>query len=313
MKTKSLVAFLFIGLYLLAVSVTQATPPDKDKPHHKAMRQEMLSYIDAQVMPVLKEKRAMLETKLSAEDKTKIETLRNKLKALKGEKKDWRKEMKEIRQKGELSDAQRTELKNLHGEIYVIMQEAQLIAAKYETEINALLNPLDTQKEQWKKDIQAIHEKYKQTQPDSTHHRHHGKHKHHGGKHGGHGGKGLLKQHLKGLKPAAFLLMSPNENKSVIKSLIQEENKENTPATPSNVFPNPANSQSNIAYEVKTAGNVLIELLDANGKIIKTLVDEKKAVGSYQVTIDVSDLNQPMYFYKITTPDSVEMQKLLVR
>jgi hypothetical protein len=311
MKTKSLIALLFISLYVLAVTVAQAMPPDKDKPRHKAMRMEILSYIDAQVMPVLKEKRATLETKLSSEDRTKIEALRSRLKALKGEKKDWKQEMREIRQKGELSDAQRTELKNLHGEMHVIMQEAKLIADKYAAEISALLNPLDTQKEQWKNDMKAIREKYKQEQPDSTQHRHHGKHK--GGKRHGHGGKGLLHAHLKALKPTAFLLMSPNESESVIKSLMQEESKDNTPATPSNVFPNPTNSQSNIVYEVKTAGNVVIELLDANGKVIKTLVDEKKAVGSYQITVDVTDLTQPMYFYRITTPDSVEMQKLLVK
>ncbi len=311
MKTKSLIALLFISLYGLAVFATQAMPPDKDKPHRKAMHKEMLSYIDAQVMPVLKEKRAVLETKLSSEDRTKIEALRTRLKALKGEKKDWKQEMREIRQKGELSEVQRTELKNLHGEMHVIMQEAKLIADKYAAEISALLNPLDTQKEQWKNDMKAIQEKYKQEQPDSTHHRHHGKHK--GGKRHGHGGKGLLHAHLKALKPTAFLLMSPNENESAIKSLIQEENKDNTPVTPSNVFPNPTNSQSNIAYQVKTAGNVVVELLDVNGKVVKTLVDERKVVGDYQITIDVSDLNQPLYFYRISTPDRVEMQKLLLK
>ena len=70
-------------------------------------------------------------------------------------------------------------------------------------------------------------------------------------------------------------------------------------------FPNPFNPDTTIPFRVQMPGMVEIQIFDINGKHIKTLLNERKDYGDYQVMWDGANENghlQPsgVYFYKIT-------------
>lgn len=77
-----------------------------------------------------------------------------------------------------------------------------------------------------------------------------------------------------------------------------------------NNFPNPFNPDTTIPFHVVSPANVGIRIFDINGKHIKTLLNEKKDFGDYQVKWDGTDEtgnSQPsgIYFYKMTVDHEV--------
>jgi len=62
-------------------------------------------------------------------------------------------------------------------------------------------------------------------------------------------------------------------------------------------YPNPFNPTTNIEYGVSKSGNVKIELFDVLGNHIKTLVNDHKDAGNYNVSFNGSDLASGVYFY----------------
>ena len=70
-------------------------------------------------------------------------------------------------------------------------------------------------------------------------------------------------------------------------------------------FPNPFNPDTTIPFRVSVPGLVEFKIFDINGKHIKTLLNDKRNYGDYQVVWDGTDENgylQPsgVYLYKIT-------------
>jgi glucose/arabinose dehydrogenase len=79
-------------------------------------------------------------------------------------------------------------------------------------------------------------------------------------------------------------------------------------------FPNPFNPDTTIPFQVKVPGMVEIQIFDINGKHIKTLINEKKDYGDYQVVWDGTDESghlQPsgVYFYKMTMDNEFSENK----
>ncbi len=64
-------------------------------------------------------------------------------------------------------------------------------------------------------------------------------------------------------------------------------------------YPNPFNPTTKIKYNIPAAGNVTIKVFDVLGKEIKTLVEEYKAAGSYEVDFNANELPSGVYFYRI--------------
>ena len=79
------------------------------------------------------------------------------------------------------------------------------------------------------------------------------------------------------------------------------------------VYPNPATGNTNISYEVKTAGKVSIELLDGNGNVVRTLLDKEMMTGKQKVQLNTSGLQQnTTYYVRYTGPEGSVMQKLIL-
>jgi hypothetical protein len=69
-------------------------------------------------------------------------------------------------------------------------------------------------------------------------------------------------------------------------------------------YPNPFNPTTTIGYSIPESGEVKIGVYDVLGRKIKTLIDEYKQNGSYEVTFNAKDLSSGVYIYRITASNN---------
>jgi len=103
------------------------------------------------------------------------------------------------------------------------------------------------------------------------------------------------------LTPVAFVLLDPNN------PIMDEEAEE------INIFPNPAGSSQTISIDLLKAGNVKVELIDADGKSYDVLCQGNLSEGLNYIDIDLTGLQGQQYFYKITTPSGSETKRVLLK
>ena len=75
-------------------------------------------------------------------------------------------------------------------------------------------------------------------------------------------------------------------------------------------YPNPFNPSTTINYQIVAPGKVTLALYDLNGREVKSLVNEVKEAGYYTVSLNASDLSSGIYFYSLTSGNSVMTKKL---
>ena len=91
-------------------------------------------------------------------------------------------------------------------------------------------------------------------------------------------------------------------------------NKSNTPTQYLLMqnYPNPFNPTTIIHYALPKAGEVTLRLYDMLGREVKTLVNEYKTEGVYDVTFNASDLASGVYIYQLKAGNFVASKKLLL-
>ena len=77
-------------------------------------------------------------------------------------------------------------------------------------------------------------------------------------------------------------------------------------------YPNPFNPTTKIKYEVPENTNVTLEVFDVLGRLIKTLVNENKSAGRYEVELNASELSSGLYLYKINAGSFEQTRKILL-
>jgi hypothetical protein len=77
-------------------------------------------------------------------------------------------------------------------------------------------------------------------------------------------------------------------------------------------YPNPFNPQTKIKYSIPQSGNVLIKVFNALGKEIKTLVDEFKNAGVYELNFNATNLPTGVYFYRMVSGSYSETNKMIL-
>jgi len=75
-------------------------------------------------------------------------------------------------------------------------------------------------------------------------------------------------------------------------------------------FPNPFNPTTSISFSLPTESKVSLEVYDVLGKVVRTLVNENRAAGSYTVTFDASNLSSGVYFYRLTAGENTLLKKM---
>jgi hypothetical protein len=77
-------------------------------------------------------------------------------------------------------------------------------------------------------------------------------------------------------------------------------------------YPNPFNPTTVITYSIPASSNVIINVYNVIGELIKTLVNQYQEAGIYKVNFDAGSLSNGVYFYKIQAGNFVEIKKMLL-
>lgn len=84
---------------------------------------------------------------------------------------------------------------------------------------------------------------------------------------------------------------------------------------PDNVFlyqnyPNPFNPATVIMYQISSFSDVTLQIYDALGREVETLVNDRQSAGVYTVTFDGSKYSSGMYFARLTSQGKTQLRKL---
>jgi len=77
-------------------------------------------------------------------------------------------------------------------------------------------------------------------------------------------------------------------------------------------YPNPFNPMTKIKYSIPQSSNVLIKVFGFLGNEIKTLVDEYKNAGVYEVDFNANNLSSGIYFYRMVSGRYSETNKMIL-
>jgi len=99
---------------------------------------------------------------------------------------------------------------------------------------------------------------------------------------------------------------SPPAFSNPLEKVVSNPDSENPPITNISVscIPNPFRTETSLDYSLKVTSPVRLEIYNLKGQKVRTLVDETKSAGNYQVEWNCTDDNQKLsagiYFYKLT-------------
>jgi len=77
-------------------------------------------------------------------------------------------------------------------------------------------------------------------------------------------------------------------------------------------FPNPFNPATTIKFDIRTSAFTKLNVFDALGREIETLVNEKLSPGSYSLVFDGSKFTSGVYFYRLTSENFTETKRMLM-
>ncbi len=267
-----------------------------DKVDKEGLHQEMKAYHEKNIQPVMLRQRARIENKISPEDKARIAELRAIFEAN-------RREKEQLRQNPEHSREDFKALRESHNEDH---EALKALSEKYSEDIEALMEEVKEEREQWRQDMRAIHEKYA-PKPEE------GRGKKEGGKkgkedkpvnpEGRHPHKGMH-PYGKGMKMGHFLLLDPN--------IAAEAPAEAAVTANVKAYPNPAANLVTLEYTLLKAGNVRIELRDKEGALVKVVEEGPKAAGDYSLPVDATPLRDGIYYLTIVSQGQKTAQKVVV-
>ena len=84
----------------------------------------------------------------------------------------------------------------------------------------------------------------------------------------------------------------------------------NTAPSLASISPNPFNGELQLEYQMETAGNININIFNAQGQIMAQLMDQAE-VGVFQKTIDTSQWSNGIYYFKIQSNHKSEAFRLI--
>ncbi len=76
-------------------------------------------------------------------------------------------------------------------------------------------------------------------------------------------------------------------------------------------YPNPFNPTTNIGYTLNQPSRVTLQVYDAQGRLVRTLVDAYQAAGTHQVDFEGGRMPSGTYFYTLKTPDGAQTRSMV--
>lgn len=77
-------------------------------------------------------------------------------------------------------------------------------------------------------------------------------------------------------------------------------------------YPNPFNPLTRIGFNILKQSYISLKIYDVLGNEIKTLVNEYKPAGVYQVNFDGDDLSSGIYFYRLSSGNSIQTKSMVL-
>jgi hypothetical protein len=293
---------------------------------------EVVKYMQDNVFPVMKIQHSELEKELTANEKARIVEIRAILKEMHEAKLAKHREMREDFQKPTLE--QKKEMREMRNKMSTLMDEVEIMAENHDATITRLFDEISHDIEQWKSDLDEIRDrnfqegincpnsrdgKKIQVQgkgicPGASQCPGHGKGEGRGNKPNddmrpGRGmGPGDERPMHRLFTPEGFLLWNPEKPMPFDGA---PENNESSLQL--NIFPNPAVNSFQISMMLTTDSQVSINILDKQGNEVQQINSEKASKGLYTKTMDVSKLNDGLYFIKIKAGEESALERLIIK
>jgi phosphatidylserine/phosphatidylglycerophosphate/cardiolipin synthase-like enzyme len=99
---------------------------------------------------------------------------------------------------------------------------------------------------------------------------------------------------------------------SIIVTSVEDENFVPAEYSLSQNYPNPFNPVTNINFSIPQRSNVELEVFNALGEKVSTLINEIKEAGSYKITFNAVNLTSGVYFYRIAAGYFAQTKKLIL-
>ncbi len=77
------------------------------------------------------------------------------------------------------------------------------------------------------------------------------------------------------------------------------------------IYPNPSQDANTIRFLLNEAGKLTIDLMDAQGKLLKSVFSGQQEKGAYTITNELNDLDAGIYFYRLVFNDKVLTQRFI--
>jgi len=77
-------------------------------------------------------------------------------------------------------------------------------------------------------------------------------------------------------------------------------------------YPNPFNPSTIIKYSLKDDGKVSLKIFNSLGEEVRTLVNEIKPAGNYEVEFNASELPSGIYIYSIQAGEFISSKKMIL-
>ncbi len=76
-------------------------------------------------------------------------------------------------------------------------------------------------------------------------------------------------------------------------------------------YPNPFNPETKIKFRLPKQTHVSLKVFDILGSEVKTVLNEEKPLGNYEIEFDASDLASGIYFYRLQTNEVIYTKKMI--
>ncbi len=77
-------------------------------------------------------------------------------------------------------------------------------------------------------------------------------------------------------------------------------------------YPNPFNPSTNIKFTIPVSGNVKLKIFDVLGNEVRTLLDETRSPGTYEINFNASALSSGVYFYSLEAGKYSSVKKMIM-
>ena len=77
-------------------------------------------------------------------------------------------------------------------------------------------------------------------------------------------------------------------------------------------YPNPFNPMTKIKYEIGTTGITKLIVYNILGQNVKTIINEYKNPGTYEIQFDAPNLPSGIYYYRLESGSFSKVNKMLV-